>query len=452
MLKNVYLHPSGQMPAYEWNFSDVNPPVHAFATLFLHRTEQALRGETDLDFLRETFNKLVLNFTWWVNRKDRFGKNVFEGGFLGLDNIGVFDRSAPLPTGGSLEQADGTAWMALYCQNMLEIALELAREDPSYEDMAVKFFEHFLWVAAAMDRIGDNQDEMWDEEDGFFYDLLRLPDGSAFRLKVRSLVGLLPLCAVTVFPEGILEKHPRLRERAQRFLQHHPELTASIAPPSRPGVDGRHMLAILDERKLRRILSRMLDESEFLGPHGIRSLSRHHLEHPYVLHVGDNEHRVGYEPAESTSGLFGGNSNWRGPVWFPLNILIVRALLQLHSYYGDDFSIECPTGSGQKLNLFEVSRELGRRLLATFVRDAEGRRPVYGGTEKFQSDPHWRDLILFYEYFHGDNGAGVGASHQTGWTGLVSLVIWLLGAVSGHDVLREGVRGAAIKPVRSTAA
>jgi hypothetical protein len=452
MLRDVYLHPSGQLPAYEWNFGDVNPPVHAWATLFVYSAEKQLRGQGDLVFLKRSFHKLLMNFTWWVNRKDPTGKNVFQGGFLGLDNIGVFDRSAPLPTGGSLEQADGTAWMALYCQNMLEIALELSREDPSYEDMAVKFFEHFLWVAAAMDRIGDNQDEMWDEADGFFYDLLRLPDGNAFRLKVRSLVGLLPLCAVTVFPEGILEKHPQLRERARRFLQHHPELTANIAPPSRPGVNGRHMLAILDEPKLRRILSRVLDENEFLGPHGIRSLSRHHLEHPYVLRVGDEEHRVGYEPAESSSGLFGGNSNWRGPVWFPLNILIVRALLQLHSYYGDDFSIECPTGSGQKMNLYDVSRELGRRLLATFLRDAEGRRPVYGGAAKFQSDPHWRDLILFYEYFHGDNGAGVGASHQTGWTGLVSLVTWLLGSVSGRDVLAEGIREATVKAVRSAVA
>jgi hypothetical protein len=384
-----------------------------------------------------------------VNRKDPSGKNVFQGGFLGLDNIGVFDRSSPLPTGGSLEQADGTAWMAFYCQCMLEISIELARNDPSYEDMEVKFFEHFLWVAAAMDRIGDHQDEMWDEEDGFFYDLLRLPDGQAFRLKVRSLVGLLPLCAVTVFSGDILERNPRLRERARRFLEHHPELTANIAPPSRPGVAGRHMLGILDSGKLRRVLSRVLDENEFLGPHGIRSMSRHHLEHPYVVRAGDHEHRVAYEPAESRSGLFGGNSNWRGPVWFPANLLIMRALLQMHSYYGDDFSIECPTGSGRKMNLYDVTVELGRRLVGTFLRGADGRRPVYGGTEKFQTDPHWRDLILFYEFFHGDNGAGIGASHQTGWTGLVGFLSWILGSMTSSEVLKKGVRAVIIDTERS---
>jgi hypothetical protein len=450
MLRDVYLHPSGQLPAYEWNFGDVNPPVHAWATLFVYNAEKQLRGQGDVTFLKGAFHKLLMNFTWWVNRKDPTGKNVFQGGFLGLDNIGVFDRSAPLPTGGSLEQADGTAWMALFCQNMLEISLELAQHDPSYEDMAVKFFEHFLWVAAAMDRIGDNQDEMWDEEDGFFYDLLRLPDGQALRLKVRSLVGLLPLCAVTVFSEEILEKYPRLRERARRFLAHHPELTANIAPPGRPGLAGRHMLAVLDEAKLRRVLSRMLDENEFLGPHGIRSISRHHLAQPYVLRVGDHEHRVGYEPAESSSGLFGGNSNWRGPVWFPLNVLIVRALLQLHSYYGDAFTIECPSGSGRSMDLFEVSQEIGHRLLATFLRDAQGRRPVYGATTKFQIDPHWRDLILFYEYFHGDNGAGIGASHQTGWTGLIGLVGWMLGSLKDAAVLREGARAATTRAAKES--
>jgi hypothetical protein len=422
--------------------------VHAWATLFVYDAEKRQRGKGDIEFLKSAFHKLLMNFTWWVNRKDPSGRNVFQGGFLGLDNIGVFDRSAPLPTGGSLEQADGTAWMAFFCQCMLEIAGELALHDPSYEDMEVKFFEHFLWVAAAMDRIGEHQDEMWDEEDGFFYDLLRLPDGQAFRLKVRSLVGLLPLCAVTVFQGDVLEKNSRLRERAGRFLAHHPELTANIAPPNRPGVAGRHMLGILDGGKLRHVLARVLDESEFLGPHGIRSISRHHHEHPYVLRVGDHEHRVAYEPAESSSGLFGGNSNWRGPVWFPLNFLIMRALLQMHSYYGDDFSIECPTGSGRKMNLYEVSEELGRRLMGTFLRDAEGRRPVYGGAEKFQTDPHWRDLILFYEFFHGDNGAGIGASHQTGWTGLVGFVGWVFGSMSSGEVLREGLRGAVVDSER----
>jgi hypothetical protein len=410
----------------------------------VYHSDKRLRGRGDLTFLKNAFHKLLMNFTWWVNRKDPTGRNVFEGGFLGLDNIGVFDRSAPLPTGGHLEQADGTAWMALYCQNMLEIAVELAQHDPSYEEMVLKFFEHFLWVAGAMDRVGDLDDEMWDEEDGLFYDLLRLPDGSARRLKVRSLVGLLPLCAVTVFPAELIEKFPRIRERAQRFLRHHPELTANIAPPDKPGEHGRRLLAILDERKLRRILSRVLDEEAFLGPHGVRSLSRHHLAHPYVLNVAGVEHRVAYEPAESSSGLFGGNSNWRGPVWFPLNVLIVRALLQLHSYYGESFTVECPTGSGKQRNLFEVSQELGRRLIGTFLRDDDGRRPVYGGSTKFQTDPHWRDLLLFYEFFHGDNGAGIGASHQTGWTGLVAVVSWLLGSLTSRQVVEEGTREAAL--------
>ena len=444
MLREVYLHPSGQIPAYEWNFGDVNPPVHAWATWFLYNTEKELRGHGDLAFLRHAFHKLLMNFTWWVNRKDRNGRNVFEGGFLGLDNIGVFDRSSPLPTGGYLEQADGTAWMALFCQNMLQIALELSLHDPGYESMAVKFFEHFFWIAAAMDRIGEHQDEMWDEEDGFFYDVLRLPDGQAMRLRVHSMVGLLPLCAATVFEREVTERFPSFIERAQWFLEHHPELGQTIALPDKPGVAGRRLLSILDEDKLRRVLSRMLDEAEFLSPYGIRALSRYHAEHPYEFDVHGEEYRVGYLPAESDTGMFGGNSNWRGPIWFPVNALIIRALLNLYSYYGNQFTVECPTGSGQHMNLFEVSREIGNRLSRIFLRDERGSRPVYGSTTKFQTDPHWRDYLLFYEYFHGDNGAGLGASHQTGWTGLVARLIQMYGFLSGDEFLEEGAGRAVV--------
>ncbi len=409
MLKGSYMHPNGQMPAYEWNFSDVNPPVHAFATLFLHRTELALRGESDLDFLRETFNKLVLNFTWWVNRKDRFGKNVFEGGFLGLDNIGVFDRSAPLPTGGHLEQADGTAWMVLFSQNMLELAIELASQDPIYEDMVTKFAEHFYFIAAGINRSG--QDGMWDEEDGFYYDLLRLPDGSATRLKVRSMVGLLPLCATTMIEKSQRESIPGTMDLIMTRLGRIPELKESIHPtgPGHLGVAERGILALVNPERLRRILTKMLDENEFLSAYGIRALSKFHEQHPYCFYVDGREHRVDYLPAESNTGMFGGNSNWRGPVWMPVNVLILRALLNFHLYYGDNFKIECPTGSGNLMNLFDVAREIADRLGRIFLRDEHGRRPVYGGTEKFQSDPHWRDYILFYEYFHGDNGAGSGS-------------------------------------------
>jgi hypothetical protein len=438
MLKGVYLHPSGQMPAYEWNFSDVNPPVHAWATLFLHRTGQALRGEVDRDFLKLTFNKLLLNFTWWVNRKDRFGKNVFEGGFLGLDNIGVFDRSAPLPTGGYLEQADGTAWMALFTQNMLELAVELAVDDPTYEDMVYKFVEHFYFIASAMNKPG--QDGMWDEEDGFYYDLLRLPDGTVTRLKVRSMVGLLPLCATTVIEEQEREAVPRATAALQRRLRRMPELMDSMHPtgPGHLGVAGRGLFALINPQRLRRILARMLDENEFLSPYGIRSLSKFHEEHPYVLHVKGQEYRVDYLPAESNTGMFGGNSNWRGPVWMPVNVMIIRALLNFYVYYGDDFKVECPTGSGRMLNLFEVAKEISDRLAGIFLRDARGRRPVYGGTDKFQTDPHWRDHILFYEYFHGDNGAGLGASHQTGWTGSVAKLIQLFGMIDAKKLLEAG--------------
>jgi hypothetical protein len=440
ILNELYLHPSGQLPAYEWNFGDVNPPVHAFATMFIYRNEKEATGRGDRSWLEQAFQKLLVNFTWWVNRKDPQGKNVFEGGFLGLDNIGVFDRSAPLPTGGSLEQADGTAWMAFFSQCMLQIALELAADDPAYEQMALKFVQHSFWIAAAMARIGDGHDEMWDEEDGFFYDVLRLPDGTATRLKVCSLVGLLPLCATTVIWSDQPGRFPHLFQGAQRFLERYPELLAHITAPDASGLHGRRLLAIMDRDKTRRVLTRMLDESLFLSPHGVRSISRDHAEHPFVFHANGQEYRVEYQPAESTSGLFGGNSNWRGPVWFPVNLLIVRALLTLDAYYGETFTIECPTGSGKMMTLFEVANEISNRLIAAFRRGADGRRPVFGACEKFQSDPHWRDLILFYEYFHGDNGAGIGASHQTGWTGTVANLIQLFGHLTPADVRGTGER------------
>jgi len=437
MLDPGYLHPGGQVPAYEWNFSDVNPPVHAWATLFLYRTEQALHGRGDIDFLKRSFARLMLNFTWWVNRKDRFGRNVFEGGFLGLDNIGVFDRSAPLSGGGHLEQADSTGWMAFFCQNMVEMSMELTLYDPVYEDLLYKFLEHFLWIASGINRSGE--DAMWDEEDGFYYDLMRLPDGSSRRLKVRSMVGLIPLCAATVIEAAHRDRIPHVSDRLTRHLERMPELRESIhaTGPGRRGVLDRGILALVNKERLRRILARMLDEEEFLGPYGLRALSRHHLAHPYVIHVDGEEYRVQYTPAESDSGMFGGNSNWRGPVWMPVNILIIRALLQYYRYYGDGFTIECPTGSGRMMNLFEVSREISGRLTRIFLRDGNGRRPVYGGTEKFQTDPHWRDNILFYEYFHGDNGAGLGASHQTGWTGIVAKLIQLFHSVDARTMLES---------------
>ncbi len=440
MLREMYMHPCGQIPAYEWNFSDVNPPVHAWATLFIHRTSQASGRPADPEFLKRAFHKLSLNFGWWVNRKDRFGKNVFEGGFLGLDNIGVFDRSAPLPTGGHLEQADATAWIALFCQNMMEIAVELAAEDSSYQHMCAKFAEHFLWIAVGMNRTGP--DGMWDEEDGFYYDVLRLPDGSAQRLKVRSMVGLLPLCATTVFEEWQRKRMPHVTDVLAERVRRMPELMNSIhaTGPRHRGVDGRGILALVNRERLRRILTRVLDEHEFLSPYGLRALSRHHLDHPYAFSAGGREHRVQYLPAESDSGMFGGNSNWRGPVWMPVNVLIIRALLQYYLYYGDDFRIECPTGSGRLMNLFEVSREIAARLARIFVRDEHGRRAVYGGTERFQKDPNWRDCILFYEYFHGDNGAGIGASHQTGWTGLVASLMQMFGTLQPQELLEAGKR------------
>jgi hypothetical protein len=442
MLRERYLHPNGQIPAYEWNFGDVNPPVHAWATLFVYRLAKEAAPERALEVLKSGYHKLLLNFTWWVNRKDRSGRNVFEGGFIGLDNIGIFDRSSPLPTGGYLEQADGIAWMALFAQNMLEISLELSMHDPVYGDLTAKFYEHFVGIASAMCRRGERDDSMWDEQDGFYYDLFRFPDGCATRLKVRSMVGLLPLCAVTVYPAEIVSQLPEFAARAAWFNRHRPDLMADINPPGRQGVKGRYMLSILDERRLRRVLECMLDPMEFLSDYGIRSLSRYHLEHPCVFGIGTDEYRASYVPAESDSGLFGGNSNWRGPIWMPVNILLIRALLQMYSYYGDDFKVECPTGSGNKMTLFEVAHELADRLSRIFLRNKAGRRPVYGGTTKFQNDPHWRDLILFYEYFHGDNGAGLGASHQTGWTGLIAGIIGLFNTMKPEDVLERGLHAA----------
>jgi hypothetical protein len=439
MLRERYMHPNGQIPAYEWNFGDVNPPVHAWATIFTYRLEAARNGEGDKEWLKSCFHKLLLNFTWWVNRKDRAGRNVFEGGFLGLDNIGVFDRSAPLPTGGYLEQADGTAWMALFCQNMLEIAGVLAMTDPDYEDMVLKFVEHFLWIASAMGQLGDNTG-MWDEEDGFYYDVLRLPNGQSQRLKVRSMVGLLPLCAATNYTGELLAKRPEIASRMSRFLESRPELRKAIHDPMKEGAGGRRLASILDETRLRRVLTRMLDENEFLSEFGLRSLSRYHADHPYVIRAAGQEYRVSYLPAESDTGMFGGNSNWRGPIWMPVNALVVRALLQYYAYFGDSFTIECPTGSGRQMNLYQVAEEITRRLANIFLKDAAGRRPLFGGAKKFQEDPHWRDYLLFYEYFHGDIGAGLGASHQTGWTGVIARSLHLFATLSPEVVARGDKR------------
>lgn len=438
VLGSLYLHPNGQMPAYEWNFSDVNPPVHAWAALFIYNSEKQARGEGDREFLKRTFNKLLLNFTWWLNRKDRFGRNLFEGGFLGLDNIGVFDRSATLPTGGYLEQADGTAWMALFSQNMAEMAVELATQDSSFEELALKFCEHFLWITSAANHVGG--DGLWDEEDGFYYDILRLPDGTSQHMKVRSMVGLLPICATTVVEKSQRESIPNAFRNLQERLERMPELLNTMHPsgPKHLGVNERGIIALVNPERLRRILARMLDENEFLSPYGIRALSRYHADHPYIVHVSGQDFRVDYLPAESNTGMFGGNSNWRGPIWFPVNGLIIRALLQFYLYYGDNFKVECPTGSGKMMNLYEVSHEISNRLASIFMRDERGRRPVYGGTEKFQNDPYWRDYLLFYEYFHGDNGAGLGASHQTGWTGIVAKLIQMFDQTDAEAALKGG--------------
>jgi hypothetical protein len=420
-LREWYMHPNGQIPAYEWALGDVNPPVHAWAALRVYRIERRLRGRADREFLEKVFHKLLLNFTWWVNRKDAGGKNVFQGGFLGLDNIGVFDRSAPLPRGGHLEQSDGTSWMAMYSLNMLAIALELAKESPAYEDVASKFFEHFVYIAHAMHDLGGEGISLWDEEDGFYYDVLHV-DGAHRQLKVRSMVGLIPLFAVeTLEPEAITAL-PAFARRMQWFIDNHPELRDHVVEvPTPKGV--RRLLSLVTQEQLPRVLGYMLDEAEFLSPHGIRALSRVHRDHPFVVVVDGMAHRVDYEPAESSSALFGGNSNWRGPVWFPVNYLLIESLQKFHHFLGDGFKVACPTGTGPTLNLWDVATEVSRRLSRIFLRDADGRRPVYGGTETFQRDRHWRDLLLFYEYFHGDDGAGIGAAHQTGWTGLVAKLL-----------------------------
>ncbi len=439
MLGGLYQHPNGQIPAYEWNFSDVNPPVHAWAAVYLHRIEQAERGKADMDFLERIFAKLMLNFTWWVNRKDRDGRNIFEGGFLGLDNIGVFDRSSALPTGGYLEQADGTAWMALFCQNMFEIGAELVATNPAYDELSTKFVEHFLWIANALNHIG-NDCGMWDEEDGFYYDLLRSPNSPPQRLKVRSLVGLLPLAATTVIEPWQRDRMPRMVAHLTQRVAAMPQLMEGIHPtgPGQRGCGDRGIMALVNPQRLRRILHRMLDESEFLSPYGLRSISRYHLEHPYRFNAAGNEYVVSYLPSESDSGMFGGNSNWRGPIWFPMNAILIRALLQFYLYYGDSFKVECPTGSGREMNLFEVAQELTWRLARIFLRDGNGRRAVFGGVEKFQNDPNFRDHILFYEYFHGDIGAGIGASHQTGWTGLIAKQLDIVRRLDGKTLLKSG--------------
>lgn len=422
MLREWFMHPNGQIPAYEWALGDVNPPVHAWAAWRVYKIEKKRKGVGDRIFLERVFHKLLLNFTWWVNRKDAEGKNIFQGGFLGLDNIGVFDRSKPLPTGGSIEQSDATSWMGMYCLNMLSIALELAREDRAYEDVASKFFEHFVYICRAMNNIGDAKIELWNKDDGFFYDVLHLPDGTSFPMKVRSMVGLIPLFAVETLDFELIDRLPRFKHRMQWFIENRPDFSLHIETQSHDG-GVRRFLSLVNRHRLPKVLRYMLDEQEFLSPFGVRALSRYHKDHPYVLSMMGMSQSVDYQPAESANGLFGGNSNWRGPIWFPVNYLLIESLQKFHYYLGDSFTIEYPTGSGQKRNLADVAAELSRRLTHIFLRGPDGRRPVYGGTDKFQQDPHWRDLILFYEYFHGDNGAGIGASHQTGWTGLVAKLI-----------------------------
>ena len=422
MLREWYLHPNGQIPAYEWAFGDVNPPVHAWAAWRVYKIEKKRKGVGDRVFLERVFHKLLLNFTWWINRKDTEGKNIFQGGFLGLDNIGVFDRSAPLPTGGHIEQSDATSWMGMYCLNMLTIALELARDNRAYEDVASKFFEHFVYISQAMNNIGGEKIELWDKEDGFFYDVLHLPDGKTFPLKVRSIVGLIPLFAVETLDGDLIDSLPRFKHRMQWFIENRPDFAHHVETQSHDG-GVRRFLSLVNRDRLRSVLRYMLDEQEFLSPYGIRALSHHHKDHPYALEVMGHAHRVDYEPAESRTGLFGGNSNWRGPIWFPINYLLIESLQKFHYFLGDGYKVEFPTGSGRQATVWSVAEELSRRLTHIFLKDGEGRRPVFGGTETFQRDPYWHDAVPFYEYFHGDNGAGIGASHQTGWTGLVAKLI-----------------------------
>ena len=420
MLREWYMHPNGQIPAYEWAFGDVNPPVHAWAAWRVYKIEKKRRGVGDREFLKRVFHKLMLNFTWWVNRKDAEGRNIFQGGFLGLDNIGVFDRSAPLPTGGYLEQSDGTSWMAMYTLNLLAIAMELAKKESCYEDVASKFWEHFVYIAHAMGHRGHEDTGLWNEEDGFFYDMLKLPEGAQFPMKIRSMVGLIPLFAVETLEPELLDRLPAFKRRLEWFIDNRPDLTHNLACMRTPGKGERRLLSIASPEQLRRILSYMLDEREFLSRYGIRALSRFHHEHPYTLHVDGTEHRVDYQPGESSTALFGGNSNWRGPIWFPVNFLLVESLQKFHHYLGDSFTVEFPSGSGKVMTLWEVAAELSRRLTSIFVRDEDGKRPACGDVRRFQNDPYWRDLVPFHEYFHGDSGAGLGASHQTGWTGLVT--------------------------------
>jgi len=432
-LREWYMHPNGQIPAYEWALGDVNPPVHAWAAWRVYKIDKRVRGTGDRRFLERVFHKLLLNFTWWVNRKDAEGMNVFQGGFLGLDNIAVFDRSAPLPTGGYIDQSDGTSWMGMYCLNMLAIALELASENPAYEDVASKFFEHFVYIAHAMDhREGGEDRSLWDEADGFFYDVLHVPGGVTRRMRIRSMVGLIPLYAVESLEPEIVDKLPGFKRRMQWFIDHHPDFRDHVQEVEEPGRGIRRLLSIVTREQLPKVLHCMLDEGEFLSPFGIRALSRRHADHPFVEQVMGVEYRVAYEPAESGTGLFGGNSNWRGPIWFPVNVLLIEALQKLDHFYGDSMKVACPTGSDQLMPLREVSAELERRLVRIFRRGEDGRRPVLGGVEKFQTDPHWRDLIPFHEYFNGDTGAGVGASHQTGWTALVAKLLQQLGNGAGR--------------------
>jgi Glycosyl hydrolase family 63 C-terminal domain len=436
MLREWYMHPNGQIPAYEWAFGDVNPPVHAWAALQVYRIEQRKNGgHGDRDFLERIFHKLMLNFTWWVNRKDLEGQNVFQGGFLGLDNIGCFDRSSMLPTGGHIEQSDGTSWMAMYSLDLLAIAAELAAADPTYEDVASKFWEHFIYIARAMNHLDNDGLSLWDEEEGFFFDVLHTPQGERIPMRVRSMVGLIPLYAAQTLEPDLLETMPAFKRRLDWFIAHRPDLTENMACMRRKGMGERRLLSITTQDQLERILKIMLDEEEFLSDYGVRALSRRHLELPYTMTLEGREHSVHYEPGESSTGLFGGNSNWRGPIWMPVNYLLVQALRRLHEYYGSELAVECPTGSGQFLNLEETANEISGRLINTFRRDSIGQRPVLGSNRYFQMDPHWRDLLPFHEYFHGDSGSGVGASHQTGWTALVACMIFDLAESSGRRTI-----------------
>ena len=439
LLREWYMHPNGQIPAYEWAFSDVNPPVHAWAAYHVYKLEQQQTGKGDREFLEKIFQKLLLNFTWWVNRKDYEGQNVFQGGFLGLDNIGVFDRNLPLPDGSHLEQSDGTSWMGMYCLNMLTIALELAQENPAYGDIASKFFEHFVFIAHAMNDLGTDGLELWNEEDGFYYDVLHHDNKTQIPLKVRSMVGLIPLFGITILESELIDKLPSFKRRMEWFMNNRDDIHEHLESV-KEGNTERLLLALVNHKRLPRILKTMLDEGEFLSAYGLRALSRYHLEHPFMLVMNGMVHSVDYEPAESTFELFGGNSNWRGPIWFPLNYLIIEALQTFYHFYGDEFKVEFPTGSGNLLTLEKVAVELSHRLTNIFLRDDSGRRAVHGSVEKFQHDPYWRDLILFYEYFHGDKGAGIGASHQTGWTGLVANLLMQSTTRYGQALMHEATK------------